>query len=293
MKVVNIIGGLGNQMFQYAFAICLKEKNPNEDVLLDLSHFRGYGLHNGYEIARVFGQKLPTANGRQIAQVSWYLPWYKASRLLRRIMPKRKTECIEEPWFEYKSIYDNWVGDGYFEGYWHFPEIHRPYLDEIRQAFTFPFDDDDENKRIAKEMDSSESIAIHIRRGDYVKAPAFASICTDSYYERAIATAITFCKDPKFFIFSNDIEYCKVFFADYQKKYSIHYVAHNLNERSFRDMELMTLAKVNIIANSSFSWWGARLNVRDGHLVIAPTPWVNYTDSLDMIPKEWIKIPIR
>ena len=290
MKIVNIIGGLGNQMFQYAFAICLKAKNSKEEVLLDLSHFRGYGLHNGYEIDRIFGQELPTATSWQIAKVSWYLPWYKPSRLLRRIMPKRKTECIERPWFEYKAIYDNWVGDGYFEGYWHFPEIHRPYLDEIRQAFTFPAFDDDENRQIAKLISNSESISIHVRRGDYIKAPAFADICTDLYYTKAIAKAVAFCEKPELFIFSNDIEYCKILFTDFQDKYPIHYVTHNHGENSFRDMQLMTLAKVNIIANSSFSWWGAWLNGREGHQVIAPIPWVNYTESLDMLPKEWIKI---
>ncbi|SFP02448.1 alpha-1,2-fucosyltransferase [Prevotella sp. tf2-5] len=293
MKIVNIIGGLGNQMLQYAYAIRWKAMNPEEEVLLDLGHFHGYGLHNGYELDRIFGQKLPTAKWWQILRVTWYLPWYKPSRLLRRIMPRRKTECIEKPWFEYKEIYNNWEGNGYFEGYWHYPELHRPFMDKIRSAFTFPPFEDEENRRIAHQISSVDSITLHIRRGDYVDAPPFKDICTDLFYWRAISKAINFCENPIFFIFSNDIEYCKKLFLDYQDKYQIIYVDHNHGGNSFRDMQLMTLAKVNIIANSSFSWWGAWLNEREGHQTITPTPWVNYTDSLDMIPKEWIKISGR
>ncbi len=290
MKIVNIIGGLGNQMLQYAFAICLKAKHPEEEVLLDLSHFRGYGLHNGYEIDRIFGQKLPTANGWQISKVSWYLPWYKPSRLLRRIMPRRKTECIEKPFMEYRKQYDNWEGDGYFEGYWHFPMIHRPYMKKVREALTFPPFTDEKNKEIAELIKNTESVSIHVRRGDYIEAVNFKDICTPSYYKRAITKAIGLCESPVFFVFSNDIDFCKELFAEYSNKYKIYYVAHNHGENSFRDMQLMSLSRINIVANSSFSWWGAWLNSRTNHRVLCPPKWVNFTESMDMVPEEWIKI---
>lgn len=292
-KIVNIIGGLGNQMLQYAFAIRLKNMYPNEKVFVDTGHFRGYGLHNGYEIDKIFGQKILTAKWWQILRVSWYLPWYKPSRLLRRIMPRRKTECIEKPWFEFKETYKEWEGNGYFEGYWHYPDLHRPYMKEIREAFTFPPFKDKENVRIAELMSHSESISIHVRRGDYIKAPAFVNICTESYYKEAIEKALSLCNKPVMFVFSNDIDYCKKLFSEYKKHYPVHYVNHNIGMNSFRDMQLMTMSKVNIIANSSFSWWGAWLNTREDHHTITPVPWVNYTESLDMIPQEWIKISGR
>lgn len=290
MKIVNIIGGLGNQMLQYAFAICLKEKNPNEEILLDLSHFRGYGLHNGYEIDRIFGQKIPTANGWQIAKVSWYLPWYKPSRLLRHIMPKRKTECIEKPFMVYQEKYSEWKGNGYFEGYWHYPAIFEPYKKEILEALAFPPFDDCNNKEIANSINKYESVAIHVRRGDYVVAKNFRDICTDDYYKKAIAKAIELCEKPVFFIFSNDIEYCDRLFSEYKEKYELYFVSNNNGANSFRDMQLMSMAKINIVANSSFSWWGAYLNQRDNHYVLCPPKWVNFTESMDMVPKEWIKI---
>lgn len=293
MKIVNIIGGLGNQMLQYAFAICLKEINPNEEVLLDLSHFRGYGLHNGYEIERIFGQVIPTASGWQIVKVSWYLPWYKPSRLLRRIMPKRKTECIEYPFFIYNKSYEEWNGDGYFEGYWHYPEIFSPYKKVIIKSLVFPAFDDEENIVIAKKIEQTESVAIHVRRGDYVVAKDFKDICTAEYYKEAIRQAISFCNDPELFVFSNDIDYCEGLLAEYKGKFQIHFISHNKGNSSYRDMQLMSMAKINIIANSSFSWWGAYLNQREEHQVICPGRWVNYTESMDMVPKEWIQINIK
>jgi hypothetical protein len=268
----------------------MKAKHSDEEVLLDLSHFRGYDLHNGYEIDRIFGQKLPTANGWQIAKVSWYLPWYKPSRLLRRIMPKRKTECIEKPFMVYQKKYAEWKGDGYFEGYWHYPAIFEPYKNEILESLTFPSFDDELNEEIAALIKKTESVAIHVRRGDYVVAKNFKDICTDAYYKNAIHKAIELCERPELFVFSNDIDYCKKLFIEYKDKYTMHYVSHNSGNKSFRDMQLMSLAKINIVANSSFSWWGAWLNQREGHQTLCPPKWVNFTDSMDMVPNEWIKI---
>lgn len=293
MKIVNIIGGLGNQMLQYAFAICLKEKNPNEDIFLDLSHFRGYSLHNGYEIERIFRQIIPTAPGRQIAKVSWYLPWYKPSRLLRRIMPRRKTECIEYPFFIYDKRYEEWKGDGYFEGYWHYPAIFEPYKEEILEALVFPPFDDEENRNTANLIKETESVAIHVRRGDYVVAKNFKDICTAEYYKKSIRQAISFCEVPELFVFSNDIEYSEELLKEYKGRFQIHFISHNNGKNSYRDMQLMSMAKINIIANSSFSWWGAYLNQREDHQVICPNRWVNYTDSMDMVPKEWLQINIK
>jgi hypothetical protein len=117
MKIVNIIGGIGNQMFQYAFAVALKARNPEEEVLIDTSHFNGYRLHTGFELKRVFDVKLSPAKRGQIARLSYYIPHYTVSRALRRVLPVRRSEYIELEAFRYDSKALGVSGSFYFEGY--------------------------------------------------------------------------------------------------------------------------------------------------------------------------------
>ena len=129
MKIVNIIGGLGNQMFQYAFALALKEKHKDEIVKIDTSHFnyifikkfKSANLHNGYEIEKVFpNAKLPHATAIDLMKVTWYMPNYILSRIVRRILPPRKNEYIQKSTdiFAFNQDVFNAKGDGYYEGVW-------------------------------------------------------------------------------------------------------------------------------------------------------------------------------
>ena len=105
MKIVNIIGGLGNQMFQCAFAIALREANQGEQVKLDISHFNGYGLHNGFEVKRLFDFPLDIATKDELKKQTYYIPNYKWSRIARRILPKKKTEYLEP--YQLSYLYDH------------------------------------------------------------------------------------------------------------------------------------------------------------------------------------------
>ena len=293
MKIVDIIGGLGNQMLQYSFALSLKHYHPNEEVLVDISHFKGYGLHNGYEINRIFGQQLKTARAFDIMKVSRYMPNYKVSRTMRRFLPLRKSEKIEN-WHKYYGKYlkdlQRCEGNAYYEGYWHNPRYYGGCENVIRKALTFPDIKDDANKEYAHLISCSESICIHIRRGDYVGATSFTGICDKRYYKNALSYAIKRMEKPVIFVFSNDIPYCEVLLSEYKDIIDVYYVDCNHGQESYRDMQLMTMSKCNIIANSTFSWWGAWLNTRQGHFVVSPSKWVNFTDETGMIPDEWIKI---
>lgn len=293
MKIVNIIGGLGNQMFQYAFALRLKHENPSEEIKLDISHFGGYGLHNGFELKSVFpSTTLPIATVKELQKVTWHVPNYKLSRVVRHFLPLRKTEYVQSAdacyLFDEESI--RLKGVKYYEGYWQSPG----YFDQCRAAvlseFAFkPFDSED-NQYLAERLVGCKSVSIHIRRGDYVNHPIYKDICTLHYYRKAIAEAKKKIQNPEFFVFSNDAQWCKDNLHDLFGQDKVHYVVNNIGPNSYRDMQLMSMSRCMILANSSFSWWGAYLNQRDDRIVIAPNRWANGFDDADLFPKEWKRI---
>lgn len=295
MKVVNVIGGLGNQMFQCAFALALKIAENTDEVKLDVSHFNGYGLHNGFEIMRVFpNYPIRVAKKEEIKKLTWYIPSYKFSRIARRVLPKRKTEYLQ-PYCDsyiYTSTPFTIHGDVYFEGYWMCPAYFDFCKDEIIRAFEFKQFDKEENREWASLLASENSITIHIRRGDYVGAESFKDICTLTYYRNAIAEARKLIENPAFFVFSNDQEWCKENLKDVLDNSVAHYVSNNKGQESYRDMQLMSLARCNILANSSFSWWGAYLNQRKDHIVFCPNKWVNNFEHKDHYVNSWKKIEI-
>lgn len=301
MKIVNIIGGLGNQMFQYAFALSLKERFPDEEVLIDTTHFnhvfvkkfRGANLHNGYEIEKVFpnAKQLKHASCWQLMRVTWYMPNYLLSRVVRRILPKRKTEYIQplaSSFAHLLEVYDI-KKDCYYEGIWESVKNYIPCRDIILQTFAHPIPDDKTNKEYISQMEASESVGIHIRRGDYLYEPAFMNICDLDYYKRAIAEILSDEKKHDFFIFSNDISWCQKNISALLSGHNVVYVKNNIGTNSCWDMFLMTHCRDLIIANSSFSWWGAFLNERKGK-VIAPKIWVNRDAEYDIWMDEWIKL---
>lgn len=285
MKIVNIIGGLGNQMFQYAFAMALKEIYSNEKVYIDVSHFKGYKLHNGFEIESLFGKNLPIAKPLQIMKLSLYIPNYKVSRILRNLLPKRRTEYIETQDYIFDSnvLYQN--KDMYFEGYWQSAEYFDFIRDKIISFFKINIEDT-HNLEIINELTHTESIGIHIRRGDYLNNNYYSGICTLEYYKKGIEHILRHVKDPHFFIFSNDIEWCKNNLSDGISNYKVKYINHNTGNNSYKDMVLMSKCKNLIIANSSFSWWGAYLNEQNG-IIVAPLKWVNSHYKTEIAYKKW------
>lgn len=288
MKIINVIGGLGNQMFQYAFALSLKQKRPNEDVYIDTHHFKGYPLFNGYEIGSVFeNTTLPIAKRKQIKKVSRYIPHFKLSRFVRRYLPKRETEYIAPYTYKYlPSVYDI-EGDCYFEGYWQSYKYFDSFKDVVIREFEFP-QPNDYNKDISYSMSSCNSVGIHVRRGDYVNNNSFGGICNEAYYKKSIELIIQRIKAPVFYLFSNDFEWCKDNIVPLLNERPYFVIDKNIKENSFYDMYLMTKCKNLIIANSSFSWWGAYLNINEG-LIVAPHQWnkIAKEENMELLLPSW------
>ncbi|HCY73564.1 MAG TPA: alpha-1,2-fucosyltransferase [Rikenellaceae bacterium] len=298
MKIVNIMGGLGNQMFEYAFAISLQERF-HEDVLIDTSHYghlffkryKGANLHNGFEIHNVFpNASLKEANPLQLMRVTWYMPNYLLSRILRRLLPIRKNEIIQTSadYFSHHEEYYQIKGDAYYEGIWESAKNYIPIREKLQQVYAHG-DPNEENARYIESMEAENSVGIHIRRGDYLFCPEFMGICDLNYYECAITEIQKYGQNYTYYIFSNDTRWCAEYIIPLCKNSKVVLVSNNTGKDSVWDMFLMTHCKNLIIANSSFSWWGAFLNKRGG-TIIAPQKWVNRDAEYDIWLDNWIRL---
>lgn len=299
MKIVNIIGGLGNQMFQYAFALYLKHKFPNEDVYYDASHFRHIfikkwgvsNLHNGFELTTLFSNlTLKQASWKKIMSVSYFIPNYFLSRVARRLLPKRKSEYIPSlaTTYQYDPRVKEISGDCYFEGYWQSITYYLPIQQKIAEEFN-PGEPSPQNLRCIEEMEKSQSVGIHIRRGDYLKSPSFGGVCELDYYKRSLDYLLEDGVKRTFFIFTNDEDWCAQNIYPLLEGHKIVFVRHNKGQQSYWDMFLMSKCKQLIIANSSFSWWGAFLNTK-AKKILAPYPWTRHGSDHDIYAPSWIKI---
>ncbi len=274
MKIVNTIGGLGNQMFCYSFALALK-KRCNEELFVDISHFNHYGLHDGFLINEIFNVKEINVAGKQeISCVTRYIPHYNLSRIARKFLPKKSKEYIEKRDYVFDENALNVQGNCYYEGYWQSPMYFNSIDEDVKNMFVFPVVTD-ENKELSELIDSINSVSIHVRRGDYLNAKSFKGICELDYYQNAICKINTTVENPYYFIFSNDIDWCRENLGNFLQTDRVKFVSNNVGKNSFWDMYLMSRCKNMIIANSSFSWWAAYLNANNDAKIISPKKWVN------------------
>lgn len=279
MKVVRVVGGLGNQMFQYAFYLSLKKKHKN--VKLDISAFKNYKLHK-FQLEKIFG--IDKSNYTS-----------KLTGLIFKVLQKfKKYSIVKEDTLFHSEVLDI-EGTKYYSGYWNSENYFKDIFDEVRQAFRFNFILNDENEFISKMIKNSNSVSIHVRRGDYldteVNQKIYGGICTLNYYQSAIEIIQRNVENPFFFVFSNDIEWCKINF----KIQNVNFIDWNSEDENYIDMYLMSICKYNIIANSSFGWWAAWLNQNKGKIVITPSRFFNdciESDMKTLIPHDWIKVKI-
>ena len=288
MKIVKIIGGLGNQMFQYALYLSLKKKYPKEKIKIDISMFETYGLHNGFELKRIFDIDAEYASREEIRELSFYIKIYKLQRIFRKIFPVRKTECVEK--YDFKFMSEVWSNcDRYYEGYWQNWEYFIEAQTEVRSTFTFKKELVGRNAKVIREIQYSKMpVSLHIRRGDYLHHKLFGGLCDLNYYKKAIDYVLNNYDTPQFYLFSNDIEWCKTYILPLVQGYPFILVDWNSGVESYIDMQLMSCCRINIIANSSFSWWAAWLNDSSEKIVIAPKLWAHSPYGKEIQLKSWL-----
>lgn len=290
MIISELAGGLGNQMFQYAAGRALSVR-LNVPLRLDISGFDSYQLHNGFELSRIFNIDSEIIGEEELNQVlGIHSRW-------RRFLKKsylsfiRTKQLICEPHFHYWSELNHLSGDCYLTGYWQSEKYFLDAVDLIRKEFTFKEPLDYRNEEIATKVSQENSISLHVRRGDYVSSALNLSIyesCSPDYYARSIDYITRRVPAPKFYIFSDDLSWVM---ENLKIDFPHVYIDINCGKNSFKDMRLMSLCQHHIIANSSFSWWGAWLNSRVDKIVIAPKRWFKSSlDTRDLLPEDWIRL---
>lgn len=289
MKIVNILGGLGNQMFEYAMYLALKNAHPQEEIKVCTRSFGGYGLHNGLEIQRIFSVELPEASLWELAKVAYPFFNYKTWQLMRHFLPMRNSMTrggFDIP-FDYSQVTRE--DSCYYEGYWQNEGNFKKIRSKILDTYSFPEFTDENNLQLAERLKTVNAASCHVRRGDYMKQPDMC-VCTPKYYARAITEMNERVNPELYVIFSDDIQWCKENLAELIGNREVVFVDWNKGEQSFRDIQLMTLCKHNIIANSSFSWWAAWLNQNKDKVVVAPERFATFEIKNDPICESWVKV---
>lgn len=289
MKIVKYIGGLGNQMFIYAFSVALRE-TFRQEILVDTHYYKSRNFHNGLEIERIFGIHLTEAKLSDKLKMSWYFPNYWIDYHLLGKLPARKNTVRELPGQKVNLELLEDSSDKFYDGYWQSYQYFDSCRDVILKEFTFPkiSMEDKLNFELNERLKNEEnSVGIHIRRGDYLKNWKYRGLCGIDYYQKAIAYILEHIKSPKFFLFSDDIDWVKENISPLLKGYDVTFVNWNHGINSYKDMQLMAMCKNLIIANSSFSWWAAYLNQNDP-IVVAPEKWINSFMDFRIQYKDWI-----
>lgn len=287
MLILKMFGGLGNELFQYA--LYRKLKMLGKEVFCDIR-----------PLERVNAMGLPTISVFPHADISAADSECcdklgdNSENILaraRRKVRRKKTHVFEDT----KKIYFQpgifAMDRVYLEGYWQSELYFKDIRDVLLKELCFLPDCGNKNQELVLKMQTGVSVGVHIRRGDYLSGKnqeVYGNVCTDGYYDRAIAYFVKKYRNPHFYFFSNDPAWVATRFCDTDMTV----VDWNTGKDSYWDMYLMSRCHHNIIANSSFSWWGAWLNEREGKEVVAPKYWFNpaYKAVEDTVCEGWIKL---
>jgi hypothetical protein len=297
MIIARLRGGLGNQLFQYAAAKALS-LHHRTTLKLDLYTYSRH-RYRKFELSK-FRIEAAEASREEVHR-------YTGTNPVSRYLNKRENyfhcpKVFAQPHYHFFEDFFALPPDIYLSGYWQSEKHFLSFATTIREQFQPVAPLDERNVELQARMRSQNSVAIHIRRGDYTSSSysSFFSILSKSYYDLAIATIGALRRSPVLYFFSDDPDWCS-------RNFDIagaEFVRHNEGDNSYKDMLLMSACRHNIIANSTFSWWGAWLNDNPEKVVIAPKQWfrVDYLDrpepvypsrlynTKDLLPEKWLRL---
>jgi len=289
MIIAKIAGGLGNQMFQYAFGRTLSLHN-NVELKLDVTMFETYEFH------------LYTMNHLNIVEsyaTAEEIGWFHRKRQRRGYVghllnplfadPQR---YVEEPRYTFVPEMLELKDPCYVDGYWQSEKYFLTIKDVLREEFSLREPLGDYSQNIAGQILSTKHpVSLHVRRGDHANHPTYKVTHGSrpvAYYDAAIKIMNDKVSKPHYFVFSDDVEWAR---KNIKTGFPTEFVGQG-PIKNYEDLELMRLCSHHIISNSTFGWWGAWLSEfeHDG-LTIAPTHWAKKFESVDLVPERWTKLP--
>ena len=302
MNIIRMTGGLGNQMFQYA--LYLKLCSMGKEVKFD--DVAEYKVPDARPIMLwAFDISYPKASAAEVNQITDGS--LKLSHRIRRKLFGRKS--LE--YHEKDCNFDEQVlkrEPAYLTGYFQSEKYFKDIETQVRKAFIFSdkiwegidLDTKQRMENYLEQIRGTSAVALHVRRGDYLTtSEVFGGICTQEYYVRAIKRVLAEVYDAVFFVFSNDTQWVKEWIPGLCREGEIEgqgrfvVIEGTTEDTGYLDLLLMSRCRHYILANSSFSWWGAYLNPSDDKLVIAPSVWFNNQNCRDIYTEKMIKISAK
>lgn len=284
MIVVRLQGGLGNQMFQYAYGRELTARGHR--VMYDISSYetdslRGYALN----VWRIDAAIAPSSLGERLPQRyggRGWRGWIAGAPPLRHVRERPmgfRLRFLAPP--------DNTYLDGYWQSERFFPSIR----DELLQAFQPAAPVSGASRTLADRLEHTNAVAIHVRRGDYLSL-GFMQVCDTDYYRHAVDDLLARYEGVEAFVFSDDPAWCQ---ANLRFACPTHHVTHTTEQTAHEDLWLISRCRWHVIANSSFSWWGAWLKQDPTGEVYAPPVWSHdpKINSPDIVADRWRTLPNR
>lgn len=290
MVIVQLSGGLGNQLFQYAAGRALAEQNQT-NLKLDIGLYKRDPLRiyklNHFNIIEDFAT--PNEIHRHRPRRRHLLRRF-VHHLQRQMLPRNQhPEFKEVTPFLFDEDFSKVKHSTYLIGYWQNEKYFAGIEESIRKEFSLKNNPSGLNNDLQKEIQQKNSVSLHVRRGDYASNPITTQrhgTLGVEFYTAAINYMAERTQNPHYYVFSDDIPWVK---ENLKIPYPVTFVEHNSNGQDYEDLRLMNLCKHNIVANSSFSWWGAWLNQNASKIVIAPKHWLinPKLDSATLIPNSW------
>ena len=291
MIICRFHGGLGNQIFQYAAGRALALRHQTS-LIADARLFRTYRTHDyvidRYQVemtdstvADLQGLRLPPESQNRVTRAVWAL------------QNRGRLNYFLEQGLQYHPEFETLGDNVYLRGYFQCERYFRQITPQLRQELTRPEPVDDQNRRILDQIRSVNAVSLHLRRGNYVSDPKANKVhgtCPLGYYsEAAKHIAERTGRAPTFFVFSDSPEWVQ---ENLKLPFEMRLMTHNSIDDPSMDLLLMSSCQHHVIANSSFSWWGAWLNPSPKKIVVACRQWFAdpTKNDQDLVPESWVRL---